>query len=271
MTGASVGFRRVLHLIGNDRFVQIIDDLLVRRGQEVLVPLTHGERSADDLDTLEVVSDTLHPLGRDGAGDGSGHDDSRCPVSPGDVARRAGRGTSGESIIDDDDHSVREVHWGSALTIDPNAPSEFRTFGRDHALEIGVRDATRFHRVVLHDEDTIFTNCPHGQFRLEGHANLSNDEHVHRTRQEARDLTSHGNASARESEYHDVFVPQRRGESPTQTTPRVTAIGERFHTSRSSTRTSQAKGASKRRSLSSRIERRHPYRVIAVMTTAYLR
>jgi len=143
----------------------------------------------------------------------------------GDDTRSARRRAGGDAVVDDDGGTAAEVDAGAAAAEPLHAGGEGLPFPHLDGGQLRLSDTRPLDDVTVKHPDPALADRAHGVFRLVGHAELADHDHVEGEAERAGDLVGHHHPAARQAEHHRVGaaeVLQPLGEPP----PRLLTVGE---------------------------------------------
>ncbi len=193
------------------------DHLVVTRLGEVLVELPDGEERARHFDAHHLIGGVAQLGDRLARGDRNGQHHPGGAVGPGHLARGPRCRPGSDAVVDDDGGAARHGH-GWAIT--PKASHPALELGTLACLDRGELLGTHPGRVLnllVDDPRPLLADGPHGQFGLEGHAQLADDDHVEGRPERSGHLEGHGHPAPGKAQHHHVRtaqVLQQHGQAP---------------------------------------------------------
>src|SRR5262245_23261922 len=165
-----------------------ISNFLVGGFRNVLVQLTHGCEASGDDGTDDLV----------------GHHDASGALDAQRQHSGAHRGAGGQALVDHDAGlpaavERRTIAAGGALTA-----LELPPLAGLHAFDHGVRQSEVVHHALADDPYASGCDGAHGEFLVDGDAELPHDGNVEGRPEPLRDLESDRDAAARQTEDHNV-------------------------------------------------------------------
>ena len=185
------------------------DHLVVGGLGEVAVTLPDGEEERRRLQTHHLVGVPGEPRDDVIRADRNRQHHPARPVRAGDLARRLGRRTGRDAVIDNHGDPPRQRDPVTTPAEAFRAASQFDpllTFDRVHvvAVELGLA-----HDTVVEHPHAVLADGAEGQFGLKRHTELAHHEDVKGRLQCLRDLEGHRHPAARQAQDHDVPAAKR--------------------------------------------------------------
>jgi len=193
---------------------------------EIIVPFADGAKGLWRFGADDLVGDIAECVADHRCGNRNGDDDPLRRLHAKRTNGRSHRGSSGESVVDENDGLAEEVGPRPIVAIQSFASLQLCAFVRSNFVELRFSHVGDAHEVAVEDFHAAARDGAHGQFFMEGQSEFAHDEHVEWDAKCSGDFEGYGDTAAGKGEDDYVGALCVNAELGGEPTSGVVAVAE---------------------------------------------